>query len=74
MYTLSAYVAFNRATNGQTDIKHEMGKHLLRWLSRRLGEGGGGGSGVSVYSGLLRITYLDVTIVKDSNSTIFAIV
>ena len=25
----SAYVAFNQATNGQTDIKHEKGKNTL---------------------------------------------
>ena len=28
MCEFSAYVAFNKATNGQTDIKHEMGKTL----------------------------------------------
>ena len=26
MWEFSAYVAFDKATNGQTDIKHEMGK------------------------------------------------
>ena len=28
MCEFSAYVDFNKATNGQTDIKHEMGKKL----------------------------------------------
>ena len=28
MCEFSAYVAFDKATNGQTDIKHEMGKTL----------------------------------------------
>ena len=35
MCKFSAYIAFNKATNGQTDIKHKMGKHLAEchcWL------------------------------------------
>ena len=28
MCEFSAYVSFDKATNGQTDIKHEMGKPL----------------------------------------------
>ena len=33
MCDFSAYVAFNKATNGQTDIKHEMGENKLSWMS-----------------------------------------
>ena len=29
MCEISAYVAYNKATNGQTDIKHKMGEKTL---------------------------------------------
>ena len=38
MCEFSAYVAFDKATNAQTDIKHEMGKTLSSVYKTRNGE------------------------------------
>ena len=33
MWEFSAYIAFNKATNGQTDITHEKEKKKRSWMS-----------------------------------------